>query len=66
TFFFGWQPQIVADERVDIGSGQTDLVAILSTNIRAGQGIVTVFDVGASWVPPHQRAAVVRAQAQIR
>ena len=57
NFFFGLFRGIVAQEDVDLGTGPTDTVAVLSVIPRSGQGIVTIYDVGGA--PPFPWQAVV-------
>ncbi len=49
---------MAGEERVDVGYGQTDLVAVLSNNPRNGNSAMTVFDVGGA-APPFPYAAIV-------
>ena len=58
TPLVGIFPKVIAEESVDIGTGETDLVAVLTTNTLSGQGILDVFAVGGSETP-FPRAAVV-------
>ncbi len=62
TPLWGIFPQITVEEGIDLGSGETDLLATLTTNTFSNQGVLEVFEVRGEDSPFEWKAVVTTNQ----